>query len=63
MDKMFEVCRDGVALMSTPSVDAIYDKEILFSMKRAGYSFRLNGKAASLDTVLKFVDANKPKKK
>lgn len=59
MNKIFEVCRDGVALMSTPSVDAIYDKETLSSMKRAGYTFKLNGKAASLDTVLKFVETNK----
>ncbi len=59
MDKIFEVCRDGVALMSTSSVAAIYDKETLSSMKRAGYTFKVNGKAASLDTVLKFIEANK----
>lgn len=59
MEKIFEVCRDGVALMSTPSVNGIYDKEVLVSMKRAGYTFRLNGKSASLDTVLKYVKENK----
>ncbi len=42
---LFEVLRDGKALMTTDDESGIYDLETLKSMQGAGYKFRMNGKA------------------
>ena len=52
--KLFEVIKDKKCVMSTEHKDAIYDEDILSSMKSAGYTFRLNGKSATIKEVIEF---------
>jgi hypothetical protein len=52
--KLFEVIKDKKCVMSTEHKDAIYDEDILSSMKSAGYTFRLNGKSATVKEVVEF---------
>ena len=45
----FEVVNNkNKTVMSTTSTSCIYDKDILNSMSKAGYKFKLDGKAISL---------------
>lgn len=41
----FEVMRNGKIVANTEHKDCMPDKETLLSMKKAGLSFRLDGKA------------------
>ena len=45
----FEVVNDkNKAVMSTTSWSCVYDKDILNSISKAGYKFKLDGKAITL---------------
>lgn len=60
---LFEVLRDKQGLMCTNEINCIYDKDTLTSMYKSGHRFKLNGKAATVDAVIKYVKENTPKTK
>ena len=47
----FEVLKNRQVVMSTTDVNCIYDDEILRSLKVAGYTFKINGKSATVKEV------------
>lgn len=50
---LFEVVnRDGQAIMQTEHMACIYEKDTLKAIQQSGYYFRLNGRRASLQTVI-----------
>ena len=59
----FEVVNDkNITVMSTTSASCIYDKDILKSMAKAGYKFKLDGKTITvkkLDEKLKEINNDK----
>lgn len=55
---LFQVFKNGRGLMSTTSVKCIPSKAQLQDMQRAGYKFKLDGKAATISDILK-VNADK----
>lgn len=58
-DKMlFQVLRDGRGLMSTSSIKCIPKRAQLLEMQRAGYKFKLNGKAATVSEIIKVIAVN-----
>lgn len=52
----FQVVNDkGVAVMSTEYVSCIPDDSQLTSMSKAGYKFKIDGKALSIKKIKEFV--------
>lgn len=49
---VFEVFRGKVGLMRTEERSCIYDEDVLKCMKKDGLSFKIDGKAASIQKVL-----------
>lgn len=47
----FEVVKGGEKFMSTEHWECVYNDDILADMKKAGYSFKLDGKAATVATI------------
>lgn len=57
----FEVLKDGNGKMYTEHISCIPKKDELTAMQKAGYKFKLNGKAANVSQILQFVaDSKKP---
>lgn len=52
---LFEVTKDGRGMMSTASVKCIPSRMQLQEMQRAGFKFRLNGKAATIPEIIKVI--------
>ena len=53
-NKLFQVIKDKKSVMYTNHKEAIYQEEDLVSMKNAGYSFKLNGKSATIKEIIEF---------
>ena len=58
---IFEVYRGKVGLMKTESIACIPDKEELIAMQKSGHTFKIDGKAASVQKVCEFVAEHKKK--
>ncbi len=52
---LFEVIKDGRGQMSTSSVKCVPSRAQLLEMQRAGFKFRLNGKAATIPEIIKVI--------
>ena len=55
----FQVLKDGQAKMHTEYLSCIPKKDELTAMQKAGYKFKLDGKAANVSQIIKFVDESK----
>ncbi len=47
----FQVMLNGVGKMSTASWECVPDNALLTTMKKAGYSFKLDGKAIAIPKI------------
>lgn len=54
----FEVYRFGNCIMRTEYPECIYKKDILKAMQKAGYSFKIDGKSASIKEITEIKDGN-----
>lgn len=52
---LFKVMKDGRGLMATSSIKCIPSRALLQQMQRAGYTFRLDGKAATIPQIFKVI--------
>jgi hypothetical protein len=52
---LFQVLKDGRGQMSTTSVKCIPSKAQLQEMQRAGFKFKLDGKAATISDIIKVI--------
>ena len=58
---IFEVYRGKVGLMKTESIACIPDKAELIAMQKSGHTFKIDGKAVSVQKVCEFVAEHKKK--
>lgn len=58
---IFEVYRGKVGLMKTESIVCIPDKAELIAMQKSGHTFKIDGKAVSVQKVCEFVAEHKKK--
>ena len=49
---IFEVVKNSKAVFSTEHNECVYPAKTLRHLSKAGYTFRIDGKRASLDTVI-----------
>lgn len=59
----FEVLRDGKGKMFTEHISCIPKKDELTAMQKAGYKFKLDGRAATASQILNFVEESKRARK
>lgn len=55
---LFQILKDGRGMMSTTSAKCVPSRALLLEMQRAGFSFRLDGKAATVQKVIKVITDN-----
>jgi hypothetical protein len=55
---LFQVLKNGRGLMVTSSIKCIPSRAQLQEMQRAGYTFKLNGKAATIPQIFKVIADN-----
>lgn len=58
----FQVCRDNIGMMSTEHINCIPSRTELIEMQRAGYKFRIDGKAATVPQICGIVESHKKMK-
>lgn len=55
----FEIIKNGNPVFVTEHMDCIHPIQILRSMNKAGYTFRIDGRKVSLTEVIKIVEQGK----